>query len=160
MKTIILLIVMTQFVSCSTLRKSVVWGGVTGATIGATAGSAFSPDKYSRGANSMIFGGLGALVGAGLGWLFFSENPDNKELPSMILKESKPTSAEIAESETRIVPNESRIYKVKELELPENLKKKVQAPTVIEHLIPERQEKSGGKSVIIQEHKAWEVLYE
>lgn len=159
-KNILLILLLTFNISCSSLKKSVVWGGVSGASIGAVAGSAFSPDKYSRTGNSLIFGGLGALIGAGLGWMFFKDDPENRDLPSMILERGRDNQEEYKEVGTKIIPKESKIFKVQNLDLPLDLKRRVEAPTVIEHIIPEREEKTGSKSLIIQEHKAWEVLYE
>lgn len=155
-----LVLVFTLSSACSTLKKSLIYGGIAGATIGATAGSALSPDKYSRTGNALIFGGMGALLGAGLGYLFFKDDPENRDLPTMIYEEDISKSVE-GLSPTVIKPEKSSVYRVDSLNLPSNLKDKIQNPSIIEHQIPERSEKLGnGRSVIIEGHKAWEVSFE
>ena len=36
-----------------------------------------------------IWGSVGALLGAGLGYFFFMDDPENREMPSMILSKEK-----------------------------------------------------------------------
>lgn len=161
MKHFISFIVLLSFISsCSTLKKSITLGTVLGGTIGATGGAALSPDSYSKMPNAVIWGGLGALTGAALGYYLFNDDPENKELPQMILPEPKTPSVEDVALPV-IVPVSSKKYKVEKGPLPEDLRDKIPNPYIIEHLIPERVETlNNGRTLKIDEHKAYEVMYE
>lgn len=161
MKTMNLLILQFLLVTgCSTLKKSMIYGGLGGAAVGAVAGINLSPDEYSKTANGMIWGGVGALIGAGMGYIFFSDDPENMDLPTMILPEEKRKSVDDV-AYPQIIPSSVKAYKVEAGPLPDHLKGKAPNPLLIEHTIPERTEKlNGGRTITIDEHKAWEVTYE
>lgn len=147
-------------VSCSTLKESLTFGAITGGTVGAIGGVALSPDSYSKAPNAALWGSLGALAGAAIGYYLFKEDPENKDLPSMILPEPKRKSIDEVENHV-IVPKISRKYQIEKGPIPENLKDKVPSPFLIEHKIPERTEKlEDGRTLTIDEHTAWEVTYE
>lgn len=144
-------------------------------TLGVAGSAALSPNKESIAPNMAIWGSLGALIGAGLGYFFFVDDPENRELPSMIqgnsynngkLKNSSSMGpydlAPIKNVEAKIVtPKDSKKYKLESGPIPDHLKGKVQAPYIIEHEIPERVERlENGKAITIEKHKAWEVDYE
>jgi multidrug transporter EmrE-like cation transporter len=154
-------------VSCSTMKKSIFYGGLSGASLGIVGGSILSPNKDSVAPNMAIWGSVGALVGATLGYLFFTDDPENRDLPSMIpgRGQAKYHSEDLApinkiESIT-INPLDSKKYKIESEPLPDHLKGKVQTPFIIEHEIPERVEHlENGKAITVERHKAWEVDYE
>lgn len=150
------------FNSCSSMRKSIVYGGIAGATIGAVAGNALSPDSESRIPNTAVWGSIGVLGGALLGYLFHMDDPENRELPSMILPEGEaPLSRDKKLNEALVIPADSKKYKVETGPLPTHLKGKVKNPFIIEHIIPERvEELKNGKTITIESHKAWEVSFE
>jgi hypothetical protein len=161
MKNIILLGLLFISVSCSSLRKSLVYGGLAGGAIGAAAGSSLSPDAYSRTPNALIWGGVGLAAGAALGYFFFKDDPENRELPQMILKDEKKIKTSDDFSNPVIIPSSATKYKVKEVELPESLRAKVPKPSIIELTIPERIQKlENGRTLVIESHKATEVVYE
>jgi hypothetical protein len=162
MKSISMLLILILLSSCSSLRKSFVYGGITGGVLGATAGNMLSPNKESISPNMAIWGGLGALIGAGLGYFFWKDDPENKELPSMMIPMSTKMNVPTDEYEKGLViPSSSKKYKVENGPVPEYLQGKVSKPYVIEHVIPERTEKLiNGKSITIESHKAWEVTFE
>ena len=73
MKPILIVLILVMSTSCSSLRKSIMYGGISGGVLGATAGNMLSPNKESVSPNMVIWGGLGALIGAGLGYFFWKE---------------------------------------------------------------------------------------
>lgn len=153
--------------SCSTMRKSIFYGGLSGATLGIVGSATLSPNKESIAPNMAIWGSLGALIGASLGYLFFMEDPENRDLPSMMPtggahKNKAESFAPINRIEAvTITPTDSKKYKLESGPLPDHLKGKVQTPFIIEHDIPERVEHlENGKAITVEQHKAWEVDYE
>ena len=161
MKFIFLILVLFSSISCTSLKKSLVYGGLSGAAIGGFAGSSLSPDAYSRTPNALIWGGLGLAAGAALGYFFFNDDPENRELPQMILKEEKKMKTSEDFSHPIIIPTSATKYKVKDTDLPASLKSKVPKPSIIELTIPERIQKlENGRTIVIEEHKATEVVYE
>lgn len=148
--------------SCSSMRKSVIYGGLAGAAIGAVAGNSLSPDPESRMPNTAVWGSLGALGGAALGYIFHMDDPENRDLPSMILPSGEiPLSRDKKLNEAIVIPSDSKKYEVEAGPLPDHLKGKVKQPYIIEHVIPERvEELKNGKTITIEAHKAWEVSFE
>lgn len=166
MKHLALIAMLFLTTSCSTMRKSIIYGGLSGASLGAVGGVMLSPDKASRSPNIAVWGSVGALVGAALGYIFFMDDPENRELPTMLQgHDAKKENYDLAPVNrippTTITPKDSKKYKLETGPLPEHLKGKVQTPFIIEHDIPERVEKlENGKAITIEGHKAWEVDYE
>jgi hypothetical protein len=161
MKNSILIMILLSISSCSSLRKSLVYGGLSGAAIGGFAGSSLSPDAYSRTPNALIWGGVGLAAGAALGYFFFNDDPENRELPQMILKDEKRMKTSEDFSAPIIIPTSATKYEVRDVELPQSLKSKIPKPSIIELTIPERIQKlDNGRTLIIEEHKATEVVYE
>ena len=159
-KLLTILLLVLNLSACSTLNKSVFYGALSGATLGAVGGGTLSPTKSDMAPNVAMFGAIGALIGAGLGYFFYMDDPENKEMPSMILPKEKPNPISKLENIT-IVPTDSKKYKVESGPIPPELKGKVKAPFLIEHEIPERVEQlENGKTVIIEKHKALEYSYE
>ena len=161
MKQFSFLVILISLSSCTSLRKSMVYGGLAGGAIGAYAGSALSPDSYSKAPNALIWGGVSALTGAALGYLFFNDDPENRDLPQMILKDQKKIRTSEDFSAPMIIPTEAHMYKIKNGPLPDSLKSKVPHPSIIEMTIPERiQHLDNGRTLVIEEHKATEIVYE
>ena len=161
MKYQLLIITMILFTSCTTMRKSLVYGGLAGGAIGAFAGSSLSPDSYSKAPNAILWGGVGALAGAALGYFFFNDDPENRELPQMIMRDNKKMRTSEEFSAPMIIPTEASQYRIKPGPIPESLKNKIPRPSIIEMTIPERiQHLDNGRTLVIEEHKATEIVYE
>lgn len=167
LKVICLSLLLLTNTSCSTMRKSIFYGGLSGVSLGLVGSATLSPNKESIAPNMAIWGSLGALLGATIGYLFFMDDPENRELPSMMPGSSsgrnraEPLSPINQLEAISIKPTDSKKYKLESGPLPEHLKGKVQTPFIIEHDIPERVEHlENGKAVTIEQHKAWEVDYE
>ncbi len=161
-KLSILILISFLISSCSTMRKSIFYGGLSGVTLGVVGSSTLSPNKESIAPNMAVWGSIGALIGAGLGYFFFMDDPENRDLSSMIMPKQKNEMAPITKLETfTIKPTDSKKYKVESGPIPEHLKDKVKAPYIIEHEIPERVEQlENGKTITVEQHKAWEYSYE
>ena len=174
-RAICLIIILLTITSCSTMKRSIFYGGLSGITLGVAGSAVLSPNKESIAPNMAIWGSLGALIGVGLGYFFFIDDPENRELPSMIQRNSYNNVqlknansmgpydlAPIKSIEAKIVtPKDSKKYKLESGPIPDHLKGKIQAPYIIEHEIPERVERlENGKAITIEKHKAWEVDYE
>ena len=160
-QSVLILFVLIYFSSCSSLRKSLTYGGLTGGAIGAFAGSSLSPDSYSKTPNTLVWGGVGALIGASLGYFFFQDDPENRDLPQMRHKDEKRMKTSEDFSAPTIIPTEARKYKIKDGPLPDSLKSKIPRPSIIEMTIPEQIQKlDNGRTLVIEEHKATEIVYE
>jgi hypothetical protein len=159
---LILMFISLLISSCSTMRKSIFYGGLSGVTLGVVGSSALSPNKESVAPNMAVWGSVGALIGAGLGYFFFMDDPENRDLSNMIMPKQKIEMAPITKLETfTIKPTDSKKYKIESGPIPEHLKDKVKAPFIIEHQIPERVEQlENGKTITVEQHKAWEYSYE
>lgn len=149
--------------SCSSLKKSLVYSGLGFGLAGGLVGSTLSPDKYSKPHNTAIGASVGVLLGAGVAYMLWKDNPENMDLKTMIIPREKINEGDTFQSPTFVIPKSSHRYKVEELDIavPPEVKAKLPKPNVIEHLIPEREVKmENGRTISIEEHKAWEVLYE
>jgi len=136
--------------SCSSHKKAVIYGALSGSVIGGFAGhtlaNSTTPNPESLSTNQKIGLGLGAVTGALLGaWLshtFYNDNPENRVgpdlFPKKVLQESTPDSAQPQNNlSLNALGLTSKTYLIKNSnELPEYLKKQVYQQMLIEHEIP------------------------
>ena len=164
--TLICLILLS---SCSTLKKSIVSGAVIGGMAGAGGGAIFSPNDYSRDKNAYVFGVMGALVGAGLGYLFHEEPKKAGYKSPMILDEPIQNHQEVPlfdfSPELKNVKPEVNFKPVKKYEvpqekLPKELEGKVKKQYIIEYEADARTLELGNRTIQISPFKAWEHTYE
>ncbi len=172
MRILKLLCLLTALVSCSTLKRSITTGTLIGSGVGATGGYLFSPNKESKDKNAYVFGIIGALAGAGLGYLLDGNKPietkkmilpadigngveeQNQALPlfdfAPELKGIKP--------EVNFKPVSK--YEVPITKLPKALEGKVKKQYVIEYEAPEQTININNRTINIGSFKAWEHIYE
>ena len=165
MKIFIILIILSLITSsCSSLNSTLVYGGLSGAVVGAGAGYALSPDKESDAFNAVAWGAVGAVIGAGVGYLLRSDDPDNQEMKQMIRKDKvvndfKPLTEDFGFQ--LVKPTDSKSFVVPEDKLPDRLKGKIKKQVITEHVINERiEKKEGGKTIVYPETKVYEYDYE
>lgn len=166
MKTILVIILALAISGCATTKESVIYGGLSGAAIGASTGYSLSPDRESNLFNAAMWGAIGTVIGAGIGYLLRSEDPDNKEMKQMIRKEDASASEDKPYSDDLgyqiLKPLESKKYVIPDQKnIPENLKGKIKKQVITEHVIEERVEKKeGGKTLVFPETKVYEYDFE
>ena len=160
----ILIMVSVVTSSCSSLNSTLVYGGLSGAVVGAGAGYALSPDKESDGFNTVAWGAVGAFIGAGIAYLLRADDPDNQEMKQMIRKDKLPSDVKPSNEDLGfelIQPSESKSYVVPEDKLPDRLKDKIKKQIITEHIINERiEKKDGGKTLVYPETKVYEYDYQ
>lgn len=156
--------------SCSTLKKSMASGAIVGALVGGLAGSIFSPNNESVPANAFMLGGLGAMAGAGLGYAFYTSDPENKEFKQMLTSEPPPKPKDeiplfdFSPSMKEIKP-EVEFKPVKKFEvplekLPPELQGKVKRQYLLEYETQGKTIQYEGRTIEISPFKAWEHVYE
>jgi hypothetical protein len=155
------LVISSTLVSCSSLNKTFVYSSLAGAVIGGITGKMLSPDKESNGFNTSLGAAAGAVVGAGVGYWLFKEDPDNRTLKTML--------DPVDNQKVKIpfhdigIPLDEKFYKVTPdtSNIPEHLKNKVKKQIIIEKKLPSRIEQGdGGKSVFYPEQIVIEYDYE
>lgn len=150
--------------SCSSLNSTLVYGGLSGAAVGAVAGHTLSPDKESDTFNALLWGSVGGLVGSGLAYLLRADDPDNQEMKQMIRPDKSNESFTPLKEDfgfQLIRPSESKSYVVPNESMPDRLKGKVKKQVITEHIVQERVEKKdGGKTIVYPETKVYEYDYE
>lgn len=161
------LILLITFSSCSTLKKTIIYSSLAGATVGATSGVLLSPNKESRGANAVVFGLVGAGVAGLLGYALYKDDPRNYKLNSMLLdKENNeiitdPNLLQIDLEGLNINANlnKNEIYEVPLKDLPKELEGKVNKQFLIKYKSKERYIKKGNKTFYIPSFNLYEHSY-
>jgi len=146
MKKYILLIIIFTASSCAnySLKKAIVYGGLSGAATGATTGALLSPNQESKLANTLVWGGILGLIGAGLGWYMWQDDIDNKPLKNMINDDNGINLSD---------PN--AVYDLPSVPIPKNLEGKFPQSKVYEFVVPEQRSADG--KYLIEEHKKWVI---
>ena len=70
---------------CSSLRGTLITGSVLGGSLGAMSGFVFSPNKESKPGNGLVFGAIGAGLGALIANYFYTNDPENRDLKQMMI---------------------------------------------------------------------------
>jgi hypothetical protein len=173
--SILCLILLTIFNSgCSSLRGTLITGSLLGGSLGAMSGVVFSPNKDSKPGNALVFGAIGAGLGALIGNYFYSNDPENRDLKQMLYeKDLKGGGAnqakdvglfDFAPELKNIKPDVSfkpvKKYDVPLEKLPDNLKGKVKKQYLLEYETEGKTIQYEGRTIEIAPFKAWEHVYE
>lgn len=163
----IILVMSLILSSCSTLKKSIIYPSIGGAVLGGAAGYTLSDEDkgHSKSGNAAIYGGLGALLGAGLGLLLYKDHPDNQKLthamevtpPFAPIKKESPFEVSLKKKKAK---KELVLKAQNEDVIPEELKSKLKRPRVKIYEIPERVIEKDGKQVVIEKTKGYEYVIE
>ena len=155
-------IIIMLFSSCSTLKKTLIYSGLSGAMIGGMSGALLSPNKESRGANATLFSLVGAGVVALSGYALYKDDPRNYKLKNMLLPEEKSGELDLGLGKIKIAANleKSARYQVPIKELPESLKGKVKKQYLIKYESKERYINQGGKTFYIPPFEIYEHSYD
>lgn len=175
MRTNAILFLLAVFISgCSGLRGTLITGSVLGGSLGAMSGVVFSPNQESKAGNALIFGAIGAGVGALIGHYFYTNDPENRDLKQMLYeKDLKGTGQnqtkdvglfDFAPELKNIKPDVSfkpvKKYDVPLEKLPDNLKGKVKKQYLLEYETEGKTIQYEGRTIEIAPFKAWEHVYE
>lgn len=160
-KMILITVTSLSLTSCSSIEKSMIYSGIAGAVIGGFVGRYASPDRESDKINIAIGSMIGGVGGAGVGAYFFKQDPDNRNMKTMLNnstgKQDNLKNFEIG------VPISEKFYTVTPdtSNIPAHLKDKVKKQIIIEKTIPERVVNGeGGKATLIPETKVIEFDYQ
>lgn len=165
MNHLFMLIFSLSFISCSTLKKSLVYPSVGGLVLGGAGGYFLSHEErgYSKPGNAMIYGGIGALLGAGLGYLLYKDHPDQKKLSHMLGVEGKlkaPVVDSYPELDHSVLHGEYKLPVKSSKEIPSSLLGKLKSPTVKIYDIPSKVIDKDGKQIVIEKTKGYEYVLE
>lgn len=165
------LICVGLFISgCSSMKRSAISGAFLGGIAGALGGSIFTPKPSVSGnkeKNAFLFGSIAALVGSGIGYLIYEKPLDQRLQNQMILEESEKNEIPFIQEDSffKGIKREFKLRALKKYEvplenLPENLKGKAKKQFVMEYLIPEEVIDLDNRTITVEEHKAYENMYE
>ncbi|MEA9358447.1 hypothetical protein SHI21_19580 [Bacteriovorax sp. PP10] len=166
---ILTLVLMTS--SCSSLRGSLVTGSLIGGSLGGMGGVVFSPNKTSKAGNALVFGAIGAGIGALLGHYFYSSDPENRDLKQMLLDNDNERGRkrevplfDFNPDLKNIKPDVSfkpvKKYEVPLEKLPKDLEGKVKKQFLLEYETEGKTIQYEGRTIEIAPFKAWEHVYE
>lgn len=174
MTTKLLIFVLFVFSSCSSVERSALTGAMAGGSLGATGGAVFSPTDDSRDKNAYLFGVLGSLLGAGIGYLLFEKPQNNKLQNQMLLEDSSSQKTQKESNELPLFDFAPELkdvrpevsfkptgrYEVPLKDVPPELEGKVRQQHIIEYEAEARTIELDNRTIEISPFKAWEVIYE
>lgn len=169
MNKTILILITVLLNSCTSVQKQKLYAGIAGAAVagivGAQLGKELSPNKQSDRLNQAIGTGVGilsgAFIGAKIGESLWEANPENRQLPSMLLPDENPNLPETPKAQVKILtPSNPKKIKI-ETEMPSFLKGKVKEANVLTYDIEAYEEETDdGRKIYHEPHKAYEYTFE
>lgn len=162
MKYLIIICLILNLSSCSTLKRTLIYSSLIGGFAGMASGVALSPNRESRKANALVFGAIGAVATGLVGYALYKDDPRNYDLKHMLLDNKQKEDIDLDLGNLKIDANldSSEIYDVPIKELPEKLKNKVNKQYLIKYQSKERYIKKGSKTYYIPEFEVYEHAYE
>ncbi|OFZ38155.1 MAG: hypothetical protein A2504_17010 [Bdellovibrionales bacterium RIFOXYD12_FULL_39_22] len=160
-----ILLICLLFLSCSTMKKTIIYSSLIGGVSVAATGALLSPNKESASANAAVFGLIGAGVVALAGYALYEDDPRNYQLKNMLLsekKEQRPDEIDIGLGNLNIEANLQKVegYKVPLTELPEKLRGKVNQQYLIKYQSKEQYVKNGTQTYYIPPFEIYEHSYD
>jgi len=157
------LVLISSFMSCSTLKKSLIYPGAGGAIAGAVGGFTLSDEDkgHDKGANALIWGTLSGLIASGIGYLIYKDHPENQKLNHAMNIEESIDPIEEARKELKL--NHSQTIQLQadnEEVIPEELRGKLKRPKVKIFDVPERIIEEDGKQMIIEKTRGFKYVIE
>jgi hypothetical protein len=159
---LIKLTVISLFVSCSTLKKTLIYSSLAGGMAGATSGVLLSPDKESQGANAAVFGLIGAGVAVLAGYALYQDDPRNQKLKPMLdMKSDDPNKVDLDLDGLNIEASlsQSDKYISPKMKLPKELEGKIKKQYLIKYQSKERYINKGTKTFYIPPFQIYEHAY-
>jgi len=155
------LLILLLLTGCSTLKKTLIYSGLSGALVGSMTGALLSPNKESQGANAAVFGLIGAGVAAMTGYALYKDDPRNYKLKNMLMPIEDKGNLEIPLGNITLGAHLEKLekHKVPITKLPEKLVGKVNQQYLIKYQSKERYVKKGNKTFYIPAFEVYEHAY-
>ena len=158
-----LIFILLTTLSCSSLKKTLIYSGLSGGITGAIGGAALSPNIESRRANAAVFGLVGAIIAASAGYALYRDDPRNYKLKNMLMDE-KPADPNLVKLDLDGLNlnanlNQQEMYQVPLKKLPNELKGKVDKQYLIKYQSKERYIKKGNKTFYIPSFYIYQHAY-
>ena len=157
------ILMILMLVSCSTMKKSMIYPAVGGGLTGAIAGYSLSDENkgHDKAGNALIWGTISALIGSGIGYLLYKDHPENQKLTHAMDIEDILTPEE--KQSVSIPMNHSKTIELKasnEEVIPDELKNRLKKPKVQIFEVPERIIEENGKQMIIEKTRGFKYVIE
>ncbi len=157
-------LLLLSLVSCSSLKKTIVYSSLAGGMAGAASGYVLSPNKESLGFNTAVFGLLGAGAAALLGYSIYEDDPRNKKLNHMLEKEdplgANTLGLDLNDLKIEASLNQGEMYETPVKTLPKELEGKVKQQYIIKYQSKERYLNKGNKTYYIPSFEIYEHAYD
>ena len=160
--TLSVLLLPPLLLSCSNLRRTLIYSSMAGGIAGAATGVVISPNKKSRPVNMIVYGALGASLAALTGYRLYEDDPRNRPLSPMLdLNPGPMGKLEIESDKLRIsaAVTPTNIYKVPVMKLPPALEGKVGKQYLIKYRSKERYIRQNGKTWYIPDFEFYQYAY-
>lgn len=169
MKKFILIILCLQLANCSSIKKQTLYSGLAGAILGGVIGSQLgkelSPNEESNKLNQGLGTGAGLLTGAYLGGkigeALWEDNPENHQLPTLLLPDGPQAVPPSNTPKIKIItPTNPQKIKIA-TEMPDFLRGKVKEANILTYEIEAYEEETEeGRKIYHEPHKAYEYTFE